>query len=381
MDMKPHAPFLLILLSITCFAEAQIKNPRGIPYTWQTDTTHRTVDLDEITVVVPRNTFPKIDYPEFIGMDEGLEKFFRQEPVIAVSINGQSKAYPLNMLTMHEISNDSLGGVPILPTFCPLCNSSVVYDRRLTHNGENYLLEFEVSGMLRNSDMIMADKQTQTWWQQLMGWGIVGELAEAELTVIPSMVISVQDYFSSHPDGLILSPELPTRAKGNYGTNPYVGYDGEGNKPYADFFDFEKLDSRLDPMERILDFESPNGHKIYPFSNLAEEGVVNDHFDEKDIVIFFKESTVSVLDTRQIVNGKAVGSATLFSAMLEGQLYEFYQKNGKFYDRQTGSEWNISGQCVGGTLKGKQLKSEGYSNHFAFAWLSFFPDSEIYGHE
>lgn len=369
---------IISVFYISSLSFAQIKNPRGISYTWQTDTTQRTVELDEISVVVPRNTFPKIDYPEFIGKAAGLDKFFHHEPVIAVTVNGKSKAYPLNMLTMHEISNDSLGGVPILPTFCPLCNSSVVYDRRLKHNGKDYLLTFEVSGMLRNSDMVMADQETQTWWQQLMGWGIVGELAGAELTIIPSVVISVKEFFESYPEGLILSPDLPTRAKNNYGTNPYVGYDKEGNTPYADFFDFEKLDARLDPMERILDLESPNGHKVYPFSAIAKSGVINDHFDGMDIVIFHKKGTVSVLDARQITNSKAVGSATLFSSKVDGKIHQFYKKGAKFFDRQTESEWNISGKCIAGKLKGKQLKTLGSSNHFAFAWLSFFPDSEIY---
>ena len=201
----------LLLVSITIsYVNAQLHNPRNVEYTWKTDTTRSAVDLDEITVVLPRNSFPKIDYPKFIGKGEGLKEFLKQEPVISVSINGDSKAYPLNILTMHEISNDSLGGVPILPTYCPLCNSSVVYDRRLKHDEKDYLLDFEVSGMLRNSDLIMADKQTETWWQQLMGIGIVGELANVELEVIPSLVISVEDFFGRYPNGGILSPNTGT---------------------------------------------------------------------------------------------------------------------------------------------------------------------------
>jgi hypothetical protein len=198
----------LLFLCLLCVPflglEAQLKNSRGIPYNWKTDTINKTVDLSEITVAVPRKTFPTIDYPNFINKEEGLKAFFKHEPVISVSVHGEAKAYPLNMLTMHEISNDSLGGIPILPTYCPLCNSSMVYDRRLTYKGKDYLLEFEVSGMLRNSDMVMADKQTETWWQQLIGEGLVGELAGAELTVIPSMVISVQDFFDRYPNGKIL---------------------------------------------------------------------------------------------------------------------------------------------------------------------------------
>ena len=85
-----------------------------------------------------------LNYPQFIGKEEGLKSFFPKEPVISVEINGVAKAYPLNMLSIHEIANDTLAGVPILSTFCPLCNSGIVYDRRLTHKGKEQLLEFEV---------------------------------------------------------------------------------------------------------------------------------------------------------------------------------------------------------------------------------------------
>jgi hypothetical protein len=137
----------------------QLNNPGNIPFHWRTDTTKRVVDHKELMVVLPRNAFPSIDYPKFVDKDEGLGLFYEHEPVIAVEINGVAKTYPLNMLTMNEMSNDSLGGIPILPTYCPLCNSSIVIDRRLSVDGTDYVLEFEVSGMHRNSDMVMADTE------------------------------------------------------------------------------------------------------------------------------------------------------------------------------------------------------------------------------
>lgn len=360
--------------------EAQLVNSRNVPYTWTTDTIKRNVELSEITVVLPRKSFPSIDYPKFIDKEEGLKSFFEHEPVISVTIDGRSKAYPLNMLTMHEISNDSLSGVPILPTFCPLCNSSVVYDRRLSYEGKNYLLDFEVSGMLRNSDMVMADKQTETWWQQLTGSGIVGKLSGVELTVIPSLVISVKDFFERYPNGEILSPKTNTKSENNYGFNPYENYDSETNKPYEQFFNTSKLDARLPAMERIIDLEGSNGYRVYPFSIIAKEGVINDTYDGKHIVIFYKNETVSVLDKKEISKSKSVGSATMFSSTLEGNVLTFEKtKDGFFMDSETKSYWDITGRCTKGILMGKKLYPETYSNHFAFAWLSFHPDSEIYG--
>ncbi len=374
---KTFICLLIISMSISS-VKAQLKNPRNIEFNWKTDTTKRIVALNEITVVVPPNTFPKIDYPKFIGKNEGLKEFFNHEPVISVAINGEAKAYPLNILTMHEISNDSLGGIPILPTYCPLCNSSIVYDRRLKHKKKEYLLDFEVSGMLRNSDMIMADKQTETWWQQLMGLGLVGELAGVKLDVIPSLVLSVEDFFSRYPNGKILSPETGTASQKRYGTNPYKNYDNEFNKPYERYFNHTKLDTRLSPMERLIDVEGSDGYKIYPFSVIAKEGVINDFYDGRNIVIFYKKGTVSILDKKEIAKSKDIGSATVFSSELEDRILTFEKINGKFVDKETQSIWDITGRCLRGQLKGKELMPEIHSNHFAFAWFSFHPESEIY---
>lgn len=380
--MKKHFKlllFILIFLVANSSIKAQLQNPRNTEYDWKTDTTIKSVELSEIILVAPRNTFPSINYPAFIGKEKGLNLFFKHEPVISVSIDSEAKAYPLNMLTMHEMSNDSLGGIPILPTYCPLCNSSVVYDRRLKHNEKEYLLDFEVSGMLRNSAMVMADKQTETWWQQLTGIGLVGELSGAELEVIPSLVISVEEFFNRYPDGKILSPETGTKSEERYGTNPYENYDDESNKPWERFYNHTKLDPRLPPMERVIDVKGDNGYKIYPFSIIAKEGTINDSYDGKDIVIFYKEGTVSVLDNKEIEKSKAIGSATVFSSELDGNSLTFEKKNGEFIDKETGSVWDITGLCLQGQLKGKELWPEPHSNHFAFAWLTFHPESEIYG--
>ena len=367
-----------ILIFLPMATSAQLNNPRGIPFDWETDTSSRTVELSEITMVLPRHSFPAIDYPDFIGKSEGLQQFLAEEPVIAVAIDGQAKAYPLNMLTMHEISNDRLAGVPILPTYCPLCNASVVYDRRLQREGETRVLEFEVSGMLRHSDMVMADQQTESWWQQLTGTAIVGELAGQTLDIIPSQVIAVEDYFERYPEGLILSPETGTDAEAQYGKNPYEHYDASSGKPYARYFEHNSIDDRLPPMERVIDVKGKDGYRVYPFSAIVESGVINDTYDGRAIVIFHKSGMLSVLDEREIKQSTDIGMAAVFDATLGGQRLTFEKRGAKFVDLQTGSIWDITGQCNAGELKGKQLSAIPHSNHFAFAWLNFYPDSEVY---
>lgn len=371
--------FLIILLSLNTLSFAQLNNPKNIKLNWKTDTTKHTVKLSELMVVLPPGSFPKLDYPKFIGKDEGLKSFIKREPVMSVEINGEAKAYPLNMLSVHEISNDTINGIPIVATYCPLCNSGLVFDRRLNYNGKNYLLEFEVSGMLRNSDMVMFDKQTESWWQQLMGTSIVGELAGTELKVIPSLIISVQEFFNRYPDGKILSKQSgDAESQKYYGTNFYGKYDNPNGSPYKRFFKKDKIDKRLPAMERIVNIASNGKYKIYPFSVIRKIGVINDSFNGKDFVIFYQPGLLSVLDEKDISKSKDIGAVTVFNSYLKNQKFTFTKLNGKIVDNETNSVWDITGKCIKGKLAGSQLTIEPYSTHFAFAWLAFHPGSVIY---
>ena len=376
-----RALFLLnLILVMPGFLFSQINNPKNIPFEWDTDTLNTLISLDELTMVLPRGSFSIIDYPSFIDKQEALNSFFEHEPVISIEINGRAKAYPLNMLTMHEMTNDTIGGMHILPTYCPLCNSSLVFNRKVkTVNGNEKILEFEVSGMLRFSDMVMADRESSTLWQQLTGFGIVGENAGIQLEILPSQVISVLEFFKRYPNGKILSPNTNTKAEEHYGNNPYVGYDALDGKPWEKFFDNSTLDKRLPAMERIISISSISGNKIYPFSILQEEKIISDHFDGTDLVIFYKEGTVSILDQKDISKSRSVGSATVFSSVVDGTKHTFLHKGENFVDKQTNSIWDITGKCIMGPQKGKSLEKIVYSSHFAFAWLNFHPESEIYG--
>ena len=349
-------------------------------FTWKTDTSNHSVPLSEITLVLPKGSFPKIDYPNFLDRRQGMNEFFIHEPVLSIEIGGEARAYPLNMLTTHEISNDTLGGIPILATYCPLCNAGVVFDRRLQVDGKSRILEFEVSGMLRKSDMIMIDTETESLWQQFMGEAIVGSYTGTFLEVIPSLIISVEEFFERYPRGRILSNRNsdPLLA-GHYGNNPYVGYDALDSNPYARYFPTSEVDDRLPAMERVIDIEVKGAHKIYPLSIVSKEGVINDRFREQPVVIFHSDQTVSILDAGQVSESRAIGSVTAFDPRIDGKLLTFSKRAGSFRDEQTGSSWDITGRCIRGTLKGKQLQILPHSNHFAFAWLGFFPDSEIYG--
>lgn len=371
--------WITVVLSFTiAISTAQFKNPKNLNFTWKTDTLKHSVNLSEIQIVLPKGSFPTLDNPKFVGKTKGLTMFFLKEPVIAVEINGEAKAYSLNILTMHEIANDKLGGQPILVTYCPLCNSGIVYSRKLNVGGKEEILEFEPSGMLRNSDMVMLDRKTESLWQQLLGKGIVGKYTNAQLNIIPSLIISVDEFFSRYPKGKILSKETGfVASEKQYGKNPYVKYDGK-NAPIQYFFDRDKVDKRLPALERIVDIEHNGDYKIYSFTSVAKKGVLNDTFKGTNVVLFYQSGTISVLDEKDISKSKDVGSVTVFKSKLNNKLLTFKKDKKFIIDTQTNSKWDITGYCFRGKLKGSQLKIEPHSNHFAFAWLAFHPESEIY---
>ena len=368
----------ILFCSMIITASAQFKNTKNLPFTWKTDTLQHSVNLSEIQIVLPKGSFKSLDYPTFVGKSEGLQQFFAKEPVIVIEIGGLAKAYPLNILTIHEIANDTLSGVPILVTYCPLCNSGIVFNRVLKYQGKKRILEFEPSGMLRNSDMVMLDRTTETLWQQLTGTAIVGTYDSAQLDILPSLIISVSEFFTRYPNGKILSKKTGfAQAEKMYGHNPYTNYDTK-TTPLQQFFNSDKVDKRLPAMERIVDIEYRGDYKIYPYKSVAKKGVINDTFNTKKVVLFYKPGTVSILDKNDITNSKEVGTVTVFNAVINNKALVFKAKKGAFIDDETHSKWDITGYCYEGPFKGKQLQIEPHGNHFAFAWLAFHPESEIY---
>ena len=197
--------------------EDKLRSARLSTRGWETDFSRHTVPFNEIFSGGPgRDGIPPLDDPKFVTPDQADEWLGDLEPVIAFELNGEAKAYPLQILTWHEVVNDVVGGEPVVVTFCPLCNSAVAFERTL--NGVVH--DFGVSGNLRNSDLIMWDRQTETWWQQLTGEGIVGELAGQMLTFLPAPIISWADFKAAHPASQVLSRD--TGFDREYGRNPYV---------------------------------------------------------------------------------------------------------------------------------------------------------------
>ncbi len=317
----------------------------------------------------PKDGIPPIDEPQFIPVNEANDWLKDREPVVFVQVGNDARAYPIQILIWHEIVNDTVGGEPLLVTFCPLCNTAIAFKRTFT----GLVLDFGTTGRLRYSNLIMYDRQTETWWQQSTGDAIAGEYTGAQLEFYPAVMISWADFKNLYPNGKVLSRE--TSFSRDYGKNPYYGYDDINQTPFL--FDGVTPD-QLPPMTRVLTVDLNTESVAYPYDVLSKLNVINDVVGTEEIVVFWAEGTASALDTSSIPEGQEVGSVVAYSRLLDDSSLTFKFADGKIIDEQTNSEWNILGQAVAGELKGKQLTQIVSINHFWFSWAAFKPETRIY---
>ncbi|PSQ73025.1 MAG: hypothetical protein BRD39_05030 [Bacteroidetes bacterium QH_9_64_21] len=353
---------------------AQPSLPSDAPKALQqfdTDYSKHSIDLSTLkSGGPPKDGIPSIDDPSFVSVGTASEWVAPEEPVIAVEHNGTARAYPLQILTHHEIVNDRVGGTPVAVTFCPLCYSALVFERTL--DGEP--VEFGVSGLLRHSDLVMYDRKTETLWQQLTGTGIVGDLTGQTLEQRPSQIVSFRQFGKAHPDGEVLSHD--TGYNRPYGRNPYAGYDDVDNKPFA--YD-GPTDDRLPPMEKVVAVTIGDAYKAYPHGTTEEERVIHDTVADRPLVVFHAPGAVSALDAARIEESKETGSTGVFDRRVDGRTLTFsYMDDGRFRDDDTGSTWTVTGEAVDGPLEGTQLDRIQYGDYFAFAWFAFRPDTALY---
>ena len=347
-------------------AQAKVFKAQG----WKTDFTMRTVSLSEFRSAQTRDGIPSIDDPVYISPAEAGEWLQDPEPVLVLEIDGDVRAYPLQILLFHEIVNDVVGDMPVAVTYCPLCNSAVVFDRRV---GEQ-VLDFGVSGNLRFSDLVMYDRQTDSWWQQLTGEALVGELAGTQLDFIPAPIVSWEEFKRAHPEGLVLSRE--TGFQRPYGYNPYTGYD-TGRPWLVEAY----RDRRLPAMERVVALGEGQEAVAVPFSFLLIHRLATVNLAGEDVVVFHQPGTASAMDRAVIAEGRDVGSANVFRPVVDGRRLTFTATEEGFVDQETGSTWDLFGRAVDGPLEGSRLETVVHGTHFWFAWSSFQPETRVHGDE
>jgi hypothetical protein len=316
----------------------------------------------------PPDGIPAIDDPQFEPASD-VDWLGDDDPVLALTIAEETRAYPLQVMTWHEIVNDTVGGVPVAVTYCPLCNSGVAFERQV---GER-LLTFGTSGMLYIDNLVMYDRQTESLWPQLTGQASVGELTGTQLKAVPMGAVGWDQFRSAHPESLVLTRD--TGFDRDYGRNPYAGYD----TPDGDLLVEPPggRDPRLPVKERVVGIRVGDDSLAVPRDRLAQTGVLSLTVGDRPLVVWHRAGQRSALDDQQITEGREIGTIGVFRAELAGRQLTFTPTEGGFRDEETGSTWNVLGEAVDGPMQGRQLRAQTHLDTFWFAWVAFLPDTRL----
>ncbi|WP_191280828.1 DUF3179 domain-containing protein [Nocardioides flavus (ex Wang et al. 2016)] len=317
----------------------------------------------------PPDGIPPIDDPKFEPVSD-VDWLEGNEPVLSLTVADETRAYPLQVMAWHEIVNDTVGGVPVAVTFCPLCNSGVAFERRV----EDRLLDFGTSGLLYVDNLVMYDRQTESLWPQLTGRASVGVLTGTRLESIPMGIVGWKQFRESHPEAMVLTRD--TGFVRDYGSNPYVWRDDD---PNGDLFADPPggTDRRLPVKERIVGI-MVNGQSVaVRRSHIVERRLVELTVGGRDLVVWHRSGQASALDADGYHDGEEVGTVGVFRPLLDGRRLTFAVRAGRLIDEQTGSAWNVLGEATSGQLTGSRLPAVVHLDTFWFVWVAFRPRTRV----
>lgn len=363
--MSPvFSPRLVVLgLALTCVAPGQID-----PSVWRTDVSRKSIELQELHLSAAKDQIRALDEPRFTSVDQSARKLDPREPVIVFRTGDIARAYPVRVLLFHEIVNDVVADTPIAVTFCPLCNTGLVFDRRV----DGRLHEFAVAGFLRKSDMVMYDRETESLWQQATGEALVGEHTGKRLKLLAGATVPFKTFREAHPEGTVLS--LDTGAFFPYGISHYSRYEFTDQRKHVLETD------RIGPRERVLAIQIEDQTIAYPLRYLSRWGTAEGKLVGRRYVVLYESSMLSAMDAEYLRDSRSIGSAAAFSPFVNGKRLRFrHDKSGRILDKQTGSRWTVLGRCIEGPLVGTQLEPIRSTVAFAFAWFDFYPKTRLMG--
>ena len=300
-----------------------------------------------------RDKIPPLTNPKYTSAHEAF--WLKDNDLILGYVEkNDARAFPIHLLNFHEIINDTIGDREVLVSYCPLCRSGLVFDRRI----QDKSLTFGNTSGLYESDMVMYDHQTQSYWFQVRGEAIVGALTGTRLPLLPSFLLPWSHWKTLYPKTQVLSRE--TGFSRPYYQNPFLGYDKLGTPPA---FPIHTHDNRLDKKEKILGIEHNGVSKAYSLTRLGHT-VVMDTIADLSLVIFSDPIGPS---------GAAFETTTV-----SGKELSFFLTQRAYKDHQTHSTWNIAGKATDGILEGLELTKLPAYYTFWFAWVAAFPDTTIY---
>lgn len=357
--------FILLISLTACGSSSQPPTPNHTPTPTLPPTvtplpTSRPYRLrpGEMELAADSFLFPTIIATDdlFISIEKGDQEITDDELVLGLTINDQTRAYPIKLLSLYEVVNDTVGGQPVVITWCPLCYSAVVYVRRLDRE-----LTFGVSGYLFNNNLVMVDHQSNTYWSQILGEGIRGAYKGQRLPRIPFIMTNWGAWKQDHPDTLLLSAAKLGNDPQTL-VDPYTGYyqtewSGFGSK---------ENDDRLPPKELVIGIRVGDQARAYSASAIAQLGIIQEGLADLSYLLVYDPETQSVF---------------IYARQIQDQLltFQYDQDAGTLIDDQTGSLWDIqTGAAISGEYAGRTLESIDAMLAFWFAWSDFFPETEVF---
>jgi hypothetical protein len=302
---------------------------------------------------VPKDGIPSINIPHYVSREEAESFLDDADIVFGVNYQGELLAFPQHILVWHEIVNLKINGTKVSITYCPLTGSAIGYIAKLNLHPTT----FGVSGELSNSNLVMYDRLSDSYWPQILGQAISGPSKGVTLSKIQVFWTSWLNWKSVFPETKVLSEN--TGKLRNYEYDPYGEYrDPESYyNDGAPLFPVENYDPSLDDKTVVIGIELGQDHLAIEKNHLRQEKVLNSEINNEPIVVFYDE----VLDV-----------ARVFKSTINDIEYHFTESNGKFVDQETNSEWTFEGISNLG-----QLEQVVYFDVMWYAWIAFFQDSKL----
>ena len=317
----------------------------------------------------PPDGIAPIDAPVFVAV-ETVDWLGPDESVLVVASGTDVQIHPVQILMWHEIVNTEIDGIPISVTYCPLCGSGLVHDRR----AGGRVLDFGTSGSLYQANLVMYDRQTESLWTQFDGRSVVGDLVGAQLATLPSAMVAWSDAVAAHPDARVLSRD--TGFDREYGRNLYAAYE-DRDEPVPGYFT-GVTDPSMPAYERVVGIESGREAVSVRRRDLSSAGVVETEVGGTGVSIWFVDGMRSPLSGTDVAGGRRIGATAAHVAVVDGRPASFEAAgDGTFVDDATGSVWNLLGEAVGGPMTGRQLDPVAHVDTFWFAWATFRPDAAV----
>jgi len=310
------------------------------------------VNTSQISVGLPEGAIPEINNPVFITADN-VTYPHDDDIVIGVFYNDVAKAYPLNILSWHEVVNDNFSGKPVAITYCVFCRTAIAYESKVSGKA----LTFRITGLLYNANDILVDIQTRSYWQQITGESIMGDEIGRNLTKIPTEMTTWGLWKAKYPETLLLSAN--TGFDRDYTINPYIGYEESENTQY-----FPKTeDKTLFVKDIVYGVSFNDGSKAYPKNNMTAAGLINDSVGKEKLLV---------------LHDKDLDVVKIFNRVLKSTELNFELKDGRIIDTNTNSVWNYDGVAIDGSLKGNKLKRVDAVQSFWYVWAGFYPQTAVY---